>query len=153
MIPTHLLDRATENQSMSWQCFEHCVWNPGSPQASGTFNADFNSVRILSTICYKKCWLLLFKRTLKPLYLVSVTSQIKFAQSISQETSGDVEIPLPSSCLAYLCHEQRIRIWPELTVLLSVLTEKHPVHCYTAKLELNVSTNRKLQRIIYEKCT
>lgn len=40
----------------------------------------------LSTISYQKCWLLLFKRILKPWFLV--TSQIRIAQSTGQETWG-----------------------------------------------------------------
>lgn len=35
--PTYLLDTATENQLMSWQYFQHCMWNPGPAQASGIF--------------------------------------------------------------------------------------------------------------------
>lgn len=98
----------------------------------------------LSTICYQKCWLL-FKRILKPLLLV--TAQIRIAQSTGQETNGGVEIPLPSSWLAYCCCEQRVRIWPELTALLSVWTEKHRVHCYTAEMDLNASTNRRFSDV------
>lgn len=119
----------------SWLCSSHWDFLMLTSTALG----------FLSTICYQKCWLLLFKRILKPLCLV--TSQIKIAQSIGQETSRDGEIPLPSSWLAYCCCEQRVRIWPELTVLLSVLTEKHPVHCYTAKMDLNVSTNRRFSDV------
>jgi len=51
--PTHLLDRAMDNQSMFWQHVKHRVWNPGSAEASGAYNVDFNSVNILSPICYK----------------------------------------------------------------------------------------------------